>query len=89
MSPTPGPLITDIIAYIKFAGAVEPKQLRNGKWRAYLYTESSHAISNPRAWSCPYDREVVRDNYDYIINGSTREELISKLKEEYPNWEWE
>jgi hypothetical protein len=87
MSTTPGTLIVDIIASVGFT-SVEPKKLKNGKWRAYLYTESPHAMSNPRAYSCPYDREVVRDNYGYIINAPSREELITKLKMEYPRWKW-
>ena len=73
----------EIIASVG-CSSVEPLQLRNGKWRAYLRSETTP--SNPIAFA--YDKEVVRDNYGYIISGATKVALIEKLKIEYPNWQW-
>ena len=73
----------EIIATIGGNG-VEPLQLSNGRWRAYIRSERTP--SNPVAFA--YDKEVVRDNYGYIISGATKAALIETLKEEYPNWKW-
>ena len=73
----------EIIATIQ-GFAVELRQLKKGSWRAYIFSERTPM--NPRY--CSYDKEVVRDNYGYIISGATKVALIDKLKREYPNWEW-
>lgn len=73
------------IAYIKSVGSIEARQLNDNKWRAYIVTERTP--SNPRY--CSYDREVVRDNYGYIITEPSLEQLIDRLKREYPGWDWE
>jgi len=74
----------EIVATIS-GNSVEPLQLRNGSWRAYIRSECTP--SNPVAFA--YDKEVVRDNYGYIISGATKVALIEKLKTEYPNWKWD
>lgn len=74
---------SDIVASVQGC-AVELIQLKNGAWRAYILTERSPR--NPRY--CSYDKEVVRDNYGYIISGATKAALITHLKIEYPHWKY-
>ena len=67
-----------------FSTVVFVEQGKSGSWRAYLYNERTP--NNPRY--CSYDREVVRDDYGYIITESTRETLVERLLKSYPNWKW-
>ena len=75
----------DFIAIVGLSNKVEPMQLKSGKWRAYL-TDFVTPWS-PRGQQAE-SREVVRDVYSYIITANTRQELISKLRLEYPGWRW-
>ena len=65
--------------------SVEPIQLRSGKWRAYL--RSFVTPWSPRGQEAE-TKEVVRDMFDNILSGDTREQLLSKLRSEYPGWKW-
>lgn len=89
MSHISGQDIKDIIAWAGAGAVVQAEQLRNGRWRAYLYAETDNSQNNPRAWSCPQTRGVVRDNYGYILNADNKEGLLRLLQEEYPHWRWE
>lgn len=73
----------DIVASI-CSTVVSIEQLKAGVWRAYLYNERTP--NNPRY--CSYDREVVRDDYGYIITEPTRDKLVSRLRKAYPGWKW-
>ena len=75
----------DFIATAGLNTQVEPLQLKSGKWRAYL--RDFVTPWSPRGQEAE-SKVVVRDGYDNIITGATREELINKLKAEYPNWRW-
>ncbi len=76
----------DFVAVVGLHSKVEALQLKSGKWRAY-FTDFVTPWS-PRGQSAE-SKEVVRDNYGYIVTGATRGELITRLKEEYPNWKWQ
>ena len=75
----------DFIATVGLNIMVEALSLKSGKWRAYL-------IDLVTPWSprgqTAESKEVVRDNYGYIIITKSREELITRLKCEYPGWRW-
>ena len=75
----------DFIATAGLNTAVEPLQLRSGKWRAYLRDFITPWSNHGQEAE---SKEVVRDNYGNIITGATKEVLILLLKEEYPNWRW-
>ena len=64
---------------------VEALPLKSGKWRAYL-TEFVTPWS-PRGQGAE-SKEVVRDDYGYIITESTQEQLVARLREIYPGWKW-
>jgi len=76
----------DFIAVAGLHSSVEALQLKSGKWRAYIIDFITPW--SPRGQSAE-SKEVVRDNYGFIIARATRGELITKLKEEYPNWKWQ
>ena len=75
----------DFVAAVGLNAQVEPMQLKSGKWRAYL--RDFVTPWSPRGQEAE-SKEVVRDTYGYIITGATRDELISKLRGEYPMWRW-
>lgn len=75
----------DFIAVTGLHSNVEALQLKSGKWRAYI-TDFVTPWS-PRGQS-DESKEVVHDNYGYILTEATKEELITKLKQEYPGWKW-
>lgn len=76
----------DFIAMAGLGTKVEVLRLNRGKWRAYLTNfVTPHSPRGQQAES----KEVVRDNYGYIITGATRNDLVVELKQEYPNWKWE
>jgi len=75
----------DFVASFPYGGCVEPLQLKNGKWRAYIkYFIIPWSPRGQKAES----KEVVRDNYGFIITATSHEQLIAKLKDEYPGWKW-
>ncbi len=75
----------DFIATAGLHSSVEAIQLKSGKWRAYISNFiTPHSPSGQEAES----KEVVRDNYGYIITGANRGSLISKIREEYAGWKW-
>jgi hypothetical protein len=79
-------LVATVGGFVAPGEQVEIRHLKkSGLWRAYLIAENYPM--NPRAFS--WSSEVVRDQYGYIISGSSRDDLIAKLKVEYPNWRWE
>ncbi len=59
--------------------AVAARQLRNGKWRAYIFEEASP--DNPRY--CSWKHWVCRTLDDYFAEAPTLEALIDLLKR-YP-----
>jgi len=75
----------DFIATAGLHTSVEALPLKSGKWRAYL--TDFITPRSPRGQSAE-SKEVVRDNYGYIISGATKVALIERLKQEYPNWKW-
>jgi hypothetical protein len=75
----------DFIAVVGLNTPVEPLQLKSGKWRAYL--RNFVTPWSPRGQEAE-SKEVMRDGYGNIITGTTREELIAKLRAEYPGWRW-
>jgi len=75
----------DFIATAGLHTSVEALPLKSGKWRAYL--RDFVTPWSPRGQDAE-SKEVIRDGYGYIITGASREELITKLKQEYPNWKW-
>lgn len=79
---TPEP---DYIATVALDTLVEVLQIKSGKWRAYL--RDFITPWSPRGQEA-MSREVVRDNYGYIITGATRKQLITMLQKEYSNWRW-
>ena len=75
----------DFIAVVGLFTEVEPLQLKSGKWRAYL--RDFVTPWSPRGQKAE-SKEVICDGYANIITGATRDDLIDKLKAEYPNWRW-
>ena len=75
----------DFIATVGIVTQVEPMQFKSRKWRAYL--RGFTTPWSPRGQAAE-SKEVVRDHYDNIITANSREELITRLKCEYPNWRW-
>lgn len=75
----------DFIATAGLHTSVEVLPLVSGKWRAYL-TDFITPWSNHGQEA--ESKEVVRDNYGYIITGGNRKQLIEMLKCEYPGWKW-
>lgn len=75
----------DFIATVGLSTNVEILSLKSGKWRAFL--TSFITPWSPRGQTAE-SKGVVRDNYGYIVTADSRDELILKLKEEYPNWRW-
>ena len=76
----------DFIATAGLHTRVEALPLKSGKWRAYL--GDFVTPWSPRGQAAE-NKEVIRDGYGYIITGASREELITKLKQEYPSWKWQ
>lgn len=75
----------DFIATTGLSTQVEPMQIQSGKWRAYL---RDFVVSwSPTGQEAEY-KEVVRDNFGYIMTEPTRESLIARLRKEYPGWKW-
>ncbi len=75
----------DFIATTGLHSAVEAIPLKSGMWRAYV--TDFVTPGTPRGQAAE-SKEVVKDNYGYIITEATRELLIIKLKQEYPGWKW-
>lgn len=76
----------DYIATVATGTQVEVIQLKSGKWRAYL--RDFITPWSPRGQQAT-SKEVVRDNYGYIITGATKVALTRGLKQEYPYWRYE
>jgi hypothetical protein len=74
----------DLVACLGLGDQIEILQLKSGVYRAYI---RSFVTQSPRGYKAE-TKEVVRDGFDYIITGKTRDNLISKLKTEYPGWRW-
>lgn len=75
----------DFIASLPYGGQVELLPLKSGNWRAYI--RYFVTPSSPRGQETEA-KEVVRDGYDNIITGATRDDLVAKLKAEYSGWKW-
>ncbi len=75
----------DFIATVGLSTRVEALPLKSGKWRAYL-TDFVTPWS-PRGQAAE-SKEVVRDDYGYIITEPTQEQLVARLREIYPGWKW-
>jgi len=75
----------DFIATAGLSTSVEAMPLKSGKWRAYL--RDFVTPWSPRGQEAE-SKEVVRDTYGYIISGANKDNLIVKLKQEYPGWRW-
>jgi len=75
----------DFIASVGLATKIEPMQLKSGKWRAYL--RDFITPWTPRGQEAE-SKEVVRDDYGYIITEDSRENLVARLKYFYPHWRW-
>ena len=76
--------IKDAVAFGFSGSIVEVRQLRNGKWRAYLCYPRYPFKPRKHTYYC----KVVKDFYGDIITTETRSQLIEELKAEYPVWDW-
>ena len=76
----------DFIASLPYGCSIEPMMLKSGKWRAYIRYFVTPAT--PRGQEAE-SKEAVRDGYDNIITANSRDELILKLRQEYPGWKWD
>ena len=73
----------DIIGYA--TSTIEARQLKSGRWRAYMVYETTPGNRNN---NYGYSQEVVKDLNWNIITGSSRADLVFQLKKEYPGWKW-
>ena len=64
--------------------AVGARQLKDGKWRAYIFEETSP--NNPRY--CSWKHWAHRPLDDYLLEAPTLEALIESLKD-YPYFVYE
>ncbi len=78
------PTKQDIIGYS--TSTIEARQLKSGKWRAYMVYETTPGNRNS---NYGYSEEVVKDLDWHIITGFSRDDLLLQLKREYPEWEWD
>ena len=75
----------DFIATVGLSTQVEPMQIKTGKWRAYLRDFITPWSNHGQEAE---SREVVRDSYGYIVTEPSREQLVIRLRDEYPGWKW-
>ena len=68
--------ILPFTAQVPWFQAVGARQLENGKWRAYIFEETSP--NNPRY--CSWKYRACRDLDDYFLEAPTLEALIELLK---------